>query len=685
MAITLSNYYNQYIGPNPNILIDDFYFQPGGPTIPNPNNPNNNDYTSPGTTFGNNPTPFIVNPISSELVEASIAQPMTRDTLGGRAIAGGIDTDRINHFLATPEGNIFVTKQQGLQRMNSKIPFEGQENNTRIFDIDNLVEQVGLEAVGKHIERHGSPAAKLEYPDNQGVYSSIYGQNPLAPFGSLTSGFSSLTGNERSFDSSIINLYDKLSPVNIANDVLGIFGASGVINEVSNLFGSIGPTLGQFGLDVPGFQGGVGSEWFSYNGGPKSSFGDGKTEHRRWVVSNDDPTGTKGVAPNPLVTLVPSLNNLFPDLPVISSTAIKGLPGTLQGLNREGLSLDARAGIGDVGSRTAVAQGSLFGVSPLANRRDLTKSNPSSIDKINNLSLLKGPISTKAGINQELIDIIGNKVQPEDLHEDLIRFRFEAINNNKPTEEAIYTIFRAFLNNISDRFGANWTDNQYVGRGEKFFIYNGFTRDISFNFTIAPQTRDEVKPLIQKLNFLTSNIMPDYNSAGRMRGPFMKLTIGDYFVSLPGFISSLTYTIKDEAPWDIALYKSKEVTPQAAERALDNPGTNVRGLLNDLKGDQDFFGNERQLPHMIDVSVSYTPIHDFLPKKGTNDVFYILGKDDSWITELPPMEGWGNENLEKEKELSRKEQRKQKRESRRAERRINRNPENFRPIDGPSF
>lgn len=618
MAITLSNYYDQYTNGNTTGL----FSQPGGPTIPNPNNPNNNDYTSPGTTFGNNPTPFIVNPISSELVEASIAQPMTRDTLGGRAIAGGIDTTRINNFLATPEGNVFVTKQQGLQRMNSKIPFEGQENNTRIFDIDNLVEQVGLEAVGKHIERHGSPAAKLEYPDNQGVYSSIYGQNPLAPFGSLTSGFSSLTGNERSFDSSIINLYDKLSPVNIANDVLGIFGASGVVNEVSNLFGSIGPTLGQFGLDVPGFQGGVGSEWFSYNGGPKSSFGDGKTEHRRWVVSNDDPTGTKGVAPNPLVTLVPSLNNLFPDLPVISSTAIRGLPGTLQGLNREGLSLDARAGIGDVASRTAIAQGSLFGISGLANRRDLTKSNEKSIDKINNLSLLKGPMADKktGDIIKNLIDKNGFNVKENEIPKDLVKFRFEAIDNNSLTE-SIFIIFRAFLSNISDRFGANWSDNQYVGRGEKFFIYNGFDRDISFNFSIAPQTRDEVKPLIQKLNFLSSNLAPDYNSAGRMRGPFMKLTIGDYFVSLPGFISSLTYTIKDEAPWDVALYEDQ---------------------------DSKFGKNERELPHMIDVSVSYKPIHDFLPKKGTNDVFYMLGVGDEWIeNDLPKMNiNWRDKSFE---------------------------------------
>ena len=44
---------------------------------------------------------------------------------------------------------------------------------------------------------------------------------------------------------------------------------------------------------------------------------------------------------------------------------------------------------------------------------------------------------------------------------------------------------------------------------------------------------------------------------------------------------------------------------------------------------------------MIDVSVSYKPIHDFLPKKGTNDVFFTLGVGDEWITELPDIKKWG--------------------------------------------
>jgi hypothetical protein len=58
---------------------------------------------------------------------------------------------------------------------------------------------------------------------------------------------------------------------------------------------------------------------------------------------------------------------------------------------------------------------------------------------------------------------------------------------------------------------------------------------------------------------------------------------------------------------------------------------------------KDYDDDERQLPHIINVQVSYTPIHDFLPRKGTNNVHYMLGKQDPWITSLPNVEDdWTN-------------------------------------------
>lgn len=634
MAVNLKNYYDQYSEGN----LAGLYNQPGGPTIPNPNDNNNNNaarYQSPGSTLNNNPAPLITVPVTKEAMGNSGEGLLSaiaggglesipgvgglggdvlgvlNDALGGvfeDLAAGAKDAVRISKFFyTTPEGIAFNLQQVGLQAMNTRIPHGGVNggsgfigstaNDPRIYNLGvNLLAQVPLEAIDIHIERHGAYPTFREYPDNKGVYSEYYKSHQsdydssLISLGEKFMGVNTGTGGPSQLMLSIQNFAANASSFFSGLSSIPLIG--GTLSGLGNIFGSAGGSTG-------GSVSNIGGELFSYGGGPKSILGIGNTSHTRWVQTNDDPNREKGVKP---FSAVPDLDiqGTPPtdiNIPIISTTALRGLPSTLKGLEQENKTLFRNASIGRVSKRNN------------AERQNLRIPSGDAIDKVNNLGLLKGPRSDKLGkINDALIDKFGFKNQPEDLPKDLVKFRFEAIDNDSPTE-SIFVIFRAFLSNISDRFGANWSDNQYVGRGEKFFIYNGFDRDISFNFSIAPQTRHEVKPLIQKLNFLASNLAPDYNDAGRMRGSFMKLTIGDYFVSLPGFISSLTYTIRDDSPWDIALYK-------------------------DLDGN-DFERNERELPHMIDVSVSYKPIHDFLPKKGTNDVFYMLGVGDKWITQIP--------------------------------------------------
>ena len=71
-----------------------------------------------------------------------------------------------------------------------------------------------------------------------------------------------------------------------------------------------------------------------------------------------------------------------------------------------------------------------------------------------------------------------------------------------------------------------------------------------------------------------------------MRGNFVKLTIGDYLDEVPGFISSLTYNITEQTPWDIG---------------------------RDINGDRD--EEAMILPQIIEVGCSFTPVQNFLPKK----------------------------------------------------------------------
>ena len=111
--------------------------------------------------------------------------------------------------------------------------------------------------------------------------------------------------------------------------------------------------------------------------------------------------------------------------------------------------------------------------------------------------------------------------------------------------------FRAFIDNFDDSYTADWGSTKYVGRGETFYNYNGFDRNISLGFTVVAQSLEELNPMYTKLNYLASNLTPDYSRFGYMRGPLIKLTVGKYLIEQVGFIKSLSYSIPQETPWDI--------------------------------------------------------------------------------------------------------------------------------------
>lgn len=200
-------------------------------------------------------------------------------------------------------------------------------------------------------------------------------------------------------------------------------------------------------------------------------------------------------------------------------------------------------------------------------------------------------------------DLNGNKLQ------DLIKFKFESIEYFKAGSVLEYApiLFRAYLTNFQDNHTAEFSSFRYTGRGENFYNYTGFNRAISFNFKIAVQSEPEMRPLYRKLNYLVSQLYPDYTviggakgqTTGFMRAPFIRLTIGDYIVEQPGFITSLALTIPEDSPWET------------------NPNNQ---------------NNLYQLPHILDASCQFTPVHNFLPRRG-----YKLGTGGSTEYFIPAL------------------------------------------------
>ena len=163
---------------------------------------------------------------------------------------------------------------------------------------------------------------------------------------------------------------------------------------------------------------------------------------------------------------------------------------------------------------------------------------------------------------------------------------------------------RAALTNFNDNYQGNWNEFSYMGRGNKFYKYGGYTRNLTMGLDVVVSSKYEQAFVYDKLNYLASVMAPNYSNVGHMRGNIIQLTVGDYLNNVYGILTSLSYNIPNESPWDI-------------------------GKKNDGSADTK---NSLQLPHYIQISnFAFTPIHSF--RDGTVPISYVNGVDNSPSTD----------------------------------------------------
>ena len=101
--------------------------------------------------------------------------------------------------------------------------------------------------------------------------------------------------------------------------------------------------------------------------------------------------------------------------------------------------------------------------------------------------------------------------------------------------------------------------------------------------------------MYQKLNYLQSTLAPNFSENGFMRGNIHQLTIGGYFFEQPGVITSLSYTMPTDSPWEISIPSSNQSTANIGGNTYRDPAV-------------------KELTHIINVSVEFKPIQRFLPQ-----------------------------------------------------------------------
>ena len=228
------------------------------------------------------------------------------------------------------------------------------------------------------------------------------------------------------------------------------------------------------------------------------------------------------------------------------------------------------------------------------------------IDKVNELPILE--------VSPQIPNRLGEIIK------DFIPFRFEINNPDKKGRIGNdLIVFRAFLDSMSDDYNATHNSFKYNGRGEEFYTYNKFNRKINVKFKIAAQSRHEMKSLYTKLNYLVAQTAPNYSREGRIRTPWMFLTIGDWIQRIPGLINNVNLSWNKNYPWEIASDRISKNYIRDGCTSTEIEGKDKTMLI---------------LPHVLDVSLSFQPIHRFTPDNTPNSPYIGIegdGVHDNWL------------------------------------------------------
>lgn len=599
---------------------------------------------------GDSGAPYITTPIPAALDQQ--ADPNDAVGIDGGLIRGGFtgatnastkDFIRIGKFLKdAPQGPLFIIKQVGLQLSNPQLEapigagntlnnilqgnfstlfgggtnFNANVGSTRIYNGGvNTLLQVPLTAFGAHITRHGL----LPIQADSTKYENVAFNNNQEPEGA----------NNR-----LVRLKAKLAKninANISQYVSGPGSIDGIgITTIPRFNFTLNnpqylPLTGKLELSQDGFSSNAVDENFDYlykrpslepnyynaQGVSLQYFDNNvasiETNNNILPYSKDRTSNTTANSQfGQDVINYGAAKNYLALQRAIDSQTVNNKIGTTAKLINAG-----STGVGEINDENTITSPIIFNVTGrskyknldlrtfnIDSRLGLSQANQIS-DEVNLTPLYYSPDPPGASY----IDVAG-KGRPKKVR-DLIKFRIEAVDNDSPTN-SVWMVFRAYLKDITDTPNPSWNTVNYIGRGEPFYIYKGFERNISFTLQVAAMSEAELRPMWQKLNYLYSNTMPDYSENNVMRGPYMRLTLGDYMFRQPGIIKNMTYTISNDSPWEIA---------------IDEPETG---------------GDLYELPHVMTIQMTFAPIHDFVPRKFPGTLNTIPGKDGQ------PVADWKN-------------------------------------------
>lgn len=182
-------------------------------------------------------------------------------------------------------------------------------------------------------------------------------------------------------------------------------------------------------------------------------------------------------------------------------------------------------------------------------------------------------------------------------------FMFETVNKSGTSRVGLeykqYCYLQATLQSLSESYAPSWSSKHFFGRTEQIHTYTMTDRTIDFSFVVFATEIRRLQNLYERITWLAQQTYASYDDSLRQKsGPLIRMTIGDMFANLTGFIRSLSFDWSYLGPggkWEI-----------------------TQGL---------------RIPMACSVQMNFTVIHDDMPDR--NYAFYPgpLLRDDGLIGE----------------------------------------------------
>ena len=146
-------------------------------------------------------------------------------------------------------------------------------------------------------------------------------------------------------------------------------------------------------------------------------------------------------------------------------------------------------------------------------------------------------------ISSDRLDTINRSYPGDGEQDDIVKLVFKTSADNACQ-------FRGTVSGITETFSPSWNGEKPNGRADKMYMMTEFERTLSFSFKAVAYSQFELVPMWEKLKQLATFTMPYYGSGVGYRGRVLQFTLGDLWKNHTSLLTSLSYTMSDEASWE---------------------------------------------------------------------------------------------------------------------------------------